>query len=41
VALLPRELSLDSGEITATLKLKRRTIESIHKDLIEQLYRPR
>jgi long-chain acyl-CoA synthetase len=41
VALLPRDLSLDSGEITATLKLKRRTIESIHKNLIEQLYRPR
>jgi long-chain acyl-CoA synthetase len=41
VALLPRDLSLDSGEITATLKLKRRTIESIHTNLIEQLYRPR
>ncbi len=41
VALLPRELSLDSGEMTATLKLKRRAIETIHNDLIEQLYRPR
>jgi long-chain acyl-CoA synthetase len=41
VALLPRELSLDSGEITATLKLKRRAIETIHCDLIERLYRPR
>jgi len=41
VALLPRELSLDSGEITATLKLKRRAIETIHNPLIEKLYRPR
>ena len=41
VALLPRELSLDSGEMTATLKLKRRAIETIHNDLIERLYRPR
>jgi long-chain acyl-CoA synthetase len=41
VALLPRDLSLDSGEMTATLKLKRRAIETIHRDLIERLYRPR
>jgi len=41
VALLPRDLSLDSGEITATLKLKRRAIETIHHELIERLYRPR
>jgi len=37
-ALLPREFSLDSGELTPTLKVKRRVIEQRYKDLIDRLY---
>jgi long-subunit acyl-CoA synthetase (AMP-forming) len=38
VALLPRELSVESGELTPTLKLKRRVILERHKDAIDALY---
>jgi long-subunit acyl-CoA synthetase (AMP-forming) len=38
VALLPRELSVETGELTPTLKLKRRVILERHRDLIESLY---
>jgi long-chain acyl-CoA synthetase len=38
VALLPRELSVESGELTPTLKLKRRTIAESHQGVIESLY---
>jgi long-subunit acyl-CoA synthetase (AMP-forming) len=38
VALLPRELSVETGELTPTLKLKRRVILERHKDAIEALY---
>lgn len=41
IGLLPRELSLESGEATATLKLKRRVIEANYSELIESLYKPR
>jgi long-chain acyl-CoA synthetase len=41
IGLLPRELSLESGEATATLKLKRRVIEKNYSDLIESLYTAR
>lgn len=41
IGLLPRELSLESGEATATLKLKRRVIEANYSELIEGLYKPR
>ncbi len=37
-AILPRELSVDAGELTPTLKLKRRAIHERHKDAIEALY---
>ena len=38
VALLPRELSVDGGELTPTLKLKRRIIHERHRETIEALY---
>jgi len=37
-ALLPREFSIEGGELTPTLKQKRKTIYAIYKDQIEQLY---
>ncbi len=38
VALLPNEFSIDSGELTPTLKVKRRVIDERYNDLIEELY---
>jgi long-subunit acyl-CoA synthetase (AMP-forming) len=38
IALLPRELSVETGELTPTLKLKRRVILERHKEAIEALY---
>jgi long-chain acyl-CoA synthetase len=38
IALLPRELSIDAGEITPTLKVRRRIIEEKYWELIEPLY---
>ena len=38
VALLPDEFSIDSGELTPTLKVKRRVIDERFGDLIEELY---
>jgi long-chain acyl-CoA synthetase len=37
-ALLDRDFTLDSGELTYTMKLKRRVIEERYRDTIEQLY---
>jgi long-chain acyl-CoA synthetase len=37
--LLDRELSIETGELTPTLKLKRRNIMEIHKDKVEKIYR--
>ena len=37
-ALLPRELSVEAGELTPTLKLKRRVILERHQDTIDALY---
>ena len=37
-ALLPRELSITTGELTPTLKVKRRAIASEWRDVIEDLY---
>ena len=36
--LLPREFSTDGGELTPTLKLKRKVIYEMYKDRIEHLY---
>lgn len=38
VALLPDEFSIDSGELTPTLKVKRRVIDERYGELIEELY---
>jgi long-chain acyl-CoA synthetase len=38
VALLPNEFSIDGGELTPTLKVKRRIIDERYGDLIEALY---
>jgi long-chain acyl-CoA synthetase len=38
IALLPSELSVETGELTPTLKLRRRVILERHRDLIESLY---
>ncbi|MFM7729125.1 MAG: long-chain fatty acid--CoA ligase, partial [Flavobacteriales bacterium] len=36
--LVPREWTIDGGELTATLKLRRKIIAERHKDLIEKMY---
>jgi long-chain acyl-CoA synthetase len=38
IALLPREPSIENGEMTPTLKIKRRAIETNYRDLIDSLY---
>jgi len=38
ISLLPRELSVEAGELTPTLKLRRRVIHDRHKDAIDALY---
>ncbi len=40
VALVPRELTIDRGEVTPTLKVKRRVVEETCRDLIDGLYAP-
>jgi long-chain acyl-CoA synthetase len=38
VALIPKEFSIDNGELTPTLKVKRKVIDERYGDLIEDLY---
>ena len=38
IALLENEFTVDHGEMTPTLKIKRRTIDERYKDVIDQLY---
>lgn len=36
--LLPRDLDIEHGELTPSLKLKRPVVERVYKDLIEEMY---
>jgi long-chain acyl-CoA synthetase len=36
--LLPQDFSVESGELTPTLKIKRRVVEQRHRAAIEALY---
>jgi long-chain acyl-CoA synthetase len=38
IALLPEEFSIDNGELTPTLKVKRRVIDEKFGELIDELY---
>jgi long-chain acyl-CoA synthetase len=38
IALLPEEFSIDNGEMTPTLKIKRRVVDEKYGQLIEELY---
>jgi long-chain acyl-CoA synthetase len=41
IALLPRDLTIEDGELSPTLKVKRRVVESRYADLVERAYAER
>jgi long-chain acyl-CoA synthetase len=38
VRILPRDLSVDEGELTPSLKIKRKVVETKYADLLETMY---
>jgi len=38
VALLPRDLTIEDGELSPTLKIRRRVVEQRYANLIQQAY---
>jgi long-chain acyl-CoA synthetase len=38
--LLAREFTIESGELTATQKIRRRVVEERYRDIIEEMYPP-
>ena len=38
-ALLPNELTIEGGELTPTLKVKRRIIDQKYKGVIDEMYK--
>ena len=38
IVLLPRELTMDEGEVSATLKVKRRVVEEKYREAIEEMF---
>jgi len=39
IGILPHEFTMEAGEVSATLKIKRRVVEEHYRDLIEEIYR--
>ena len=38
IAVVPREFSIDTGELTPKLSIRRKVVEEHFRDLIEQMY---